>query len=280
MIDPPGDDGAHAARLATLAALDADPVLRDAYALKGGLVLHHVHGCPRLTEDLDFNLVDPRPRELTPAHRAELREFVSRLRSGLKGSAPEQGLERAGVRIERWSDALPTAFCSVWYHGPFGAGAVEMQVTLSEVLCSTMRARIEGIPVLVTTLDDAVADKLKVVLQTVRRHQVRPSDVFDLWWLLERAPAVPDPVVVGQCLLKKTAPWEDLRPLSASRFREPAVRSFAEAGYRKLRVEQPGLPFAPFDDVWERVMALVDALGLPDDIDQESDTGVASETAS
>jgi hypothetical protein len=257
-----GDDFAHAARLAALAALDADSVLRDAYALKGGLVLHHVYGCPRVSEDLDFNLVEPRPRELSPAHRAELRDFVDRLRAGIRTAARAFVLDEAGVRIERWSAALPTVFCSVWYRAPAGAGAVEMQATLSEVLCGTHRARIEGISVLVTRLEDAVADKLKVLLQTVPRHQVRPSDVFDLWWALEHAPLVPDPKVVGECLLRKAAPWEELHALTPARFRAPAVHSFAEAGYRRLRVEQPGLPFAPFDEVWERILALVDELGL------------------
>ena len=265
MTEPSVDDGAHAARLAALSALDADPVLRDAYALKGGLVLHHLHGCPRVSEDLDFNLVEPRPRELSPAHRAEMRDFVARLRAGVRRSAGQFGLDRAGVRIERWSAALPTAFCSVWYRRAAGNGAVEMQVTLSEVLCNTQRARIEGIPVRVTSIEDAVADKLKVLLQTVARHQVRPSDVFDLWWALEHAPVVPDTERVGACLRRKAAPWDDLRPLTPARFRVPAVRTFAEAGYRRLRVEQPDLPFAPFDEVWQRILSLVDSLHLPDE---------------
>jgi hypothetical protein len=265
VTEPPGGDHAHAARLAALSALDANPGLRDAYALKGGLVLRYVYGCPRASEDLDFNLVEPRPRAISRELKEELREFVSQLRQGLQRSAPTFGLDAAGVRIDRWSAALPTAFCSVWYRGPAGEGSVEMQATLSEVLCETQRARIEGIPVLVARLEDAVADKLKVLLQTVRRHQVRPSDVFDLWWALERAPLVPDPAVVGECLRRKAAPWEDLHGLTTGRFRVPAVRSFAEAGYRKLRAEQPDLPFAPFDDVWDRVLDLVDALGLPDD---------------
>ncbi len=264
MPDAP-PDAPHRARLATLAALDADPDLREAYALKGGLVLRHLYGSPRPSADLDLNHVRAYPNEVTEAHRDELRAVMSRLRRGLARTATAHGLARAGVRITRWSVVLPTAFCEVWYEASGGeAGAVEMQVTLCEAICRTVRARFDGVPVLAAALEDVVADKLKAILQQVPRHQVRESDVFDVWYALERAPFIPDPAVVSACLRDKVAMWPRLQPVTAARFRDDGVRAFAEAGYRKLRELYPETNGPPFDEAWGALLRFVDALDLPD----------------
>jgi hypothetical protein len=255
---------AHAATLAALAALDADPTLRDAWVLKGGLVLRHVYASPRDSEDLDLNHVEPHANVVTDEHTRDLRGFVGRLRVGTAAQARRFGLDRAGVRIDKWSRALPTVFCLVHWRLGADAGAVPLQATLSEVVCGTVRARVEGVPVLATRIEDTVADKLKALLQQVPRHQVRPSDVFDLWYALEQAPMVPEPNMVATCLVQKVAPWPELRGVTSEKFREPAVRSFAEAGFRKLRAQQPDLEMPPFDQVWERLMHFVGSLPLPD----------------
>ena len=114
----------------------------------------------------------------------------------------------------------------------------------------------------VCSLEDIVGDKLKALLQQARRHKVRHADVYDLWYALNAAPLVVAPSDVGPCLRRKVASWPDLLPLTADRYDEEAVRTFAEAGYRKLRVEQPQLPFPPFDTVWASILAFVARLGL------------------
>src|SRR5690606_32582816 len=129
-------------------------------------------------------------------------------------------------------------------------------------ICETVHARIGGVRVRATSLDDLVADKLKALLQQAGRHQVRHSDVYDLWYALEAAPFVVDPSEVGPFLRQKAAPWPDLHPLTPARFEEEAVRTFAEAGYKKLRTEQPDLPFPPFDAVWGALLRFVDKLAL------------------
>ncbi|HLA64478.1 MAG TPA: nucleotidyl transferase AbiEii/AbiGii toxin family protein [Rhodothermales bacterium] len=260
--EPPADP-THRARLATLAALDADPDLRESYALKGGLVLRHLYGSPRPSADLDLNHVRAHPNEVTKAHKDLLRGVTARLRQGLGRTAPAYGLARAGVRITRWSVVLPTAFCEVWFETPRGeAGVLEMQVTLCEAVCSTVRARFDGVPVLAASIEDVVADKLKTILQTVPRHQVRESDVFDLWFALTGATFIPDPTVVAACLRTKVEPWPLLRPITAARFHDPAVRTFAEAGYRKLRRLYPDLDRPPFDQAWATVLRFVEGLEL------------------
>lgn len=257
------------ARLAVLTALRRHDDLARDYVLKGGLVLQRVFGSPRRSDDIDLNHAEPYPNELTEANRATLQDVCDRLGAAVAEAAPDFGLAEARFRIEKWSRLLPTVFAEVDYRAePEGAepveGAVEVQVTLCERVCHTVLARIDGVPVLASTLDDVVADKLKVLLQQRRRHKVRHSDVYDLWFALAEAPFVPDPGRVREALLAKLASWPEYLPLYADAFREAAVRTFAEQGYRSLRAEQPDLPFAPFDVVWGEVQAFVDAMGLPE----------------
>ena len=259
------------ARLAALAALRRHDDLARDYVLKGGLVLQRVYGSPRASSDIDLNHARAHDNELTDAHAATLQDVCDRLDAALTDTAPTVGLSAARLEILKWSRLLPTVFAEVRYRvdGEDGApveGAVEVQVTLCERVCHTTLARIDRVPVLASTLDDVVADKLKVLLQQRRRHHVRSSDVYDLWFALVEAPFVPDPRTVREALLTKLESWPGYLPLAAGAFRDPAVETFAEQGYRNLRAEQPDLPFAPFDVVWDEVQAFVDAMGLPESV--------------
>lgn len=257
------------ARLAALAALrQHDDLARD-YVLKGGLVLQRVFGSPRPSDDIDLNHAVAHDNEITDANTATLQDVCDRLDAALAETAGAFGLAEARLRIEKWSTLLPTVFAHVVYRAePEGAdpaeGAVEIQVTLCERVCGTVLARIDRVPVLSATLDDVVADKLKVLLQQARRHKVRHSDVYDLWFALVEAPFVPDPDAVREALLSKLESWPEYLPLHAGAFRALAVRTFAEQGYRHLRAEEPDLPFAPFDVVWDEILAFVDAMALPE----------------
>ena len=262
IFDPASAPPDERARLAVLSALAGLDDLHRDYALKGGLVLQRVYGSPRASSDLDFNHVRPHPNALTPGHEATLQAFCDRVGAALPALAEPYALTQLGLRIEKWSEVMPVVFALVDYEDEAGRGAVELQVTLSERICEFVQARIGGVAVQAATLEDLVADKLKVLLQQTRRHQVRHSDVYDLWYALEAAPFVVDPAAVGPFLWQKAAPWPGLHPLTSDRFRDEAVRSFAEAGYRKLRTEQPDLPFPPFDAVWASILGFVDRLAL------------------
>ena len=252
------------ARHAVLAALRADPALRG-YVLKGGLVLQHVYGSPRASLDVDLNHAEPHENAITDANTAALGDACGRLGAALADAAGGLGLASARLEVEKWSRLLPTVFARAHVEAEGGrAGSVEVQLTLSERVCYSALGRIDGVPVRVATLDDVVADKLKVLLQQRRRHQVRHSDVFDLWFALARAPFVPDPGAVRDALLTKFEAWPAYLPLRAGAFGQPGVRTFAEQGYRALRAEQPDLPFAPFDVVWDEVGRFVGAMDLPD----------------
>ena len=262
-LPPPPPD--QRARLAVLAALrHHDDLARD-YVLKGGLVLQRVFGSPRMSDDIDLNHAQAHENELTDAHTATLQDVCDRINTALDETAPPFGLSEARLRVLKWSELLPTVFAEVDYRTEEGdEGAVEVQVTLCERVCHTALARIDGVPVLASTLDDVGADKLKVLLQQRRRHKVRHSDVYDLWFALAVAPFVPDPETVREALVTKLQSWPDYLPLTVAQFRAEGVRTFAEQGYRALRAEQPDLPFAPFDVVWDAIQAFVDAMGLPE----------------
>ena len=217
--------------------------------------------------DLDFNHARAHENEVSDAHTHKLQDVVDRVDAALAETAPDFGLADARLHVLKWSDVLPTVFAEVAYRtdGEEPAqGGVEVQVTLCEKVCHTAQARIDRVPVLVSTLDDVVADKLKVLLQQRRRHKVRHSDVYDLWFALVEAPFVPDPVTVRDALLTKLESWPDYLPLRAGVFREEGVRTFAEQGYRALRADEPDLPFAPFDRVWGAIQRFVGAMGLPE----------------
>lgn len=269
LVPPVATNWDQQARLATLAALrQHDDLARD-YVLKGGLVLERVYGSPRASDDIDLNHTAAHPNELSEAHTQKLQDVCDRLGVTVAQTAPDFGLSEARFHVLKWSEVLPTVFAAVRYRAePEGAdpveGEVEVQVTLCERVCHTALARIGRVPVLAATVDDLVADKLKVLLQQRRRHKVRHSDVYDLWFALVEAPFVPDPDTVREALLVKLESWPEYLPLYASAFREEAVRTFAEQGYRNLRAEQPDLPFAPFDVVWRAIQSFVDAMGLPE----------------
>ena len=257
------------ARLAVLAALRRHDDLARDYVLKGGLVFQRVYGSPRASDDIDLNHIHAHPNELCEAHTRKLQDVCDRLGDTVAETASDFGLSRAELHVVKWSELLPTVFTEVTYRAEPDddepvEGAVEVQVTLCERVCYTALARIDGVPVLASTLDDLVADKLKVLLQQRRRHKVRHSDVYDLWFALVEAPFVPDPGRVRDALLIKLESWPEYLPLTATAFRQDAVRTFAEQGYRNLRAEQPDLPFAPFDRVWDAVQSFVDAMGLPE----------------
>lgn len=250
------------ARLAVFAALrEHDDLARD-YALKGGYVFQHVFGSPRPSSDLDLDHVEAHPRETGGSNRTALEDVCRRLGTSLAHTAPHVGLASAELHVVQWSERLPTVFAEVRYTAEGGAGMIELQVTRCERITRTVLARVDGVPVRVAAFDVLVADKLKVLLQQTGRHTVRHADVYDLWFALAEAPFVPDPATVREALLAATASWPELGTITTESFAAPAVRTFAEQGYRALRAEEPALPFAPFDVVWDAITSFVATLGL------------------
>ena len=261
---PPG----HRARLATLDALGRSPVLAGRYVLKGGLVLQHVYGSPRPSEDLDFNAVEDVANEVTEGKEHRLVRFAAALDDALAEAAPRFGLAGMAVQAKRLSDVLPTLLAEVGYttdpdRAPPYPDAVEMQATLSEVVCATTPAEVGGVPVVVPTRDDLAADKLKTLLQMARRTDERTHDVWDLWWLLAGAGAPPDAARVADFLRRKCGVWAPICDPRRADFHDPAVRTRGAEGYAKLVATAAWGPVPPFDEAFGAVLRFVDTLPLP-----------------
>jgi predicted nucleotidyltransferase component of viral defense system len=264
----PADDAAlaHRARLATLDAVHSSPLLSGRYVLKGGLVLHHVYGSPRPSEDLDFNAAEPVENEVSEGKEHRLIRVAAALDDALHESAPRFGLAAMTVQKKTLSDVLPTLLAEVGYTTDADAAppftrSVEMQVTLSEIVCETREAEIEGVQVLVPTLDDIAADKLKVLLQNATRAVVRPNDTWDLWWIRTHAGTPLDVARVADFLREKCHVWDRICNPTAANFHADAVRAKAAAGYAALA--RTGLrPYPSFEEAWGTVLKFVDALKL------------------
>ncbi len=259
---------AHRARLATLDAMHRSPVLSGQYVLKGGLVLHHVYGSPRPSEDLDFNAVGHFENEVTEGKEHRLVRVAAALDAELEASAARFSLAHVAVQNKRFSDVLPTLMADIGYtqneasRPPF-TRTVEMQVTLSEIVCETRGAEIDGVPVLVPTLDDIAADKLKTLLQNSTRAVLRKSDAWDLWWMLTHAAPSPEPARVARFLHEKCHVWGRIACPSGADFRVPRVRRKAGAGYQELVAAGTVTPLPDFKEVWRTILRFIDALGLP-----------------
>ncbi len=256
---------AYRARLATLDALFGHAELGSRYVLKGGLPLHHVYGSPRRSDDLDFNSVEWHPNEITEGREHQLVAFAHTLSEALSEAASRYDLAGLVVQNKRLSDVLPTLLAEVGYtedraaEPPFEE-SVEMQATLSEVVCAWQEARLDGVRVVVPTREDIVADKLKVLLQQATRPNPRATDVWDLWHLITST--TPEAETVARFLKQKCAVWADLRPPTRSAFHVPTVRERAAEGYAKLPEAHPELDAPPFGEAFGAVLRFVDTLPL------------------
>lgn len=259
---------ARASRRATHAVLDAivrTPELRDPYVLKGGLALHLAFGSPRFSRDIDLNAVEPVPREITDATDRRLQQFGHRLDAALLNVQRAHGFQRLVVENAAHSEELPALLAEVGYVSDEGLeGTVELQLTLSDLMCDTARKTVRGLPLHVATVEDILADKLKALLQQVTRDKVRSSDVFDIWYFSILSPIPVDPNVVSTYLQRKCGPADAMPPLAKDQFRRKSVFAHAAAEYHELHELLPdSFELPPFRHLYECVLEFVDRLDLP-----------------
>lgn len=258
---------ARRARTAILHALSATPSLHDPYVLKGGLALQLAFGSPRTSEDVDLNAVEAVSPRITDETGTHFRDFVRRLDAALAGVRAAYAFRTLETRSSRLSREIPTLLTDVAFVAESGDdGVVELQLTLSEIICETVRRTVEGIPLHLASLDDILAEKLKALLQQITRDKVRSSDVFDIWYFSEVSPLPVDPDVVSDCLIRKSRQWRDMPPLAKSQFRRKSVVAHAAANYAALPAQLPESFAVPaFRDVYACILRLVDLLALPEE---------------
>lgn len=257
------------ARLAVLAAINEYPELWEEYVLKGGLALRYGYDSPRQSGDLDFSSLRSGSNLITGPKQQRLLQFCDLVDDGLEQVASSFDFTHISVSERTLSEELPVVMTEVRFADKADAShedRVKMQVSSTDIICETMQAEIEGIPVHVPSLDDVLAEKLKSLLQQPVRKSVRSSDIYDIWFFSSRSTQPVDVQKITTFLKQKSAEADAIRPLTKSLFYDPEVQRYAASSYDAL-VEQlrEGDDFPAFEDAFEEVLRFVDRLALPEE---------------
>jgi predicted nucleotidyltransferase component of viral defense system len=120
---------------------------------------------------------------------------------------------------------------------------------------------LQGNSILVCTLEDILAEKLRALLQQPIRNRHREQDVYDIARFTIQSARPMDRLKIAEYLKRKAAVREIEVRRSAF---DDKVRSMAEFEYDTRIRRQGGDDYIPFDKAWEAVLALVNSLDLPD----------------
>lgn len=264
--DKTADERSQEAIHAVFEAVARDQELHGGYVLKGGLALWLVYGSPRRSTDLDYNAVETAANVVTEETGCMLLDFCRRLDAALKKVAPERGFETIRTDEVVLSSEIPVLLGQFAYAAKDGTmGSVPMQVTLSEIVCQSEVREIRGIPVHIASLEDILSEKLKALLQQVKRDKIRSIDVFDLWYFTCKSGDRVRPEDITPILLEKRKQWPDMPPLAKSEYRQEGIVAYAEAEYELIEdILEPGAEFVPFDEAYDAVLDFVDRLRLPE----------------
>ncbi|HET6566952.1 MAG TPA: nucleotidyl transferase AbiEii/AbiGii toxin family protein [Rhodothermales bacterium] len=257
------------ARLAVLDTMAGQPVLWNDYVLKGGLALYYAYESPRRSYDLDFTSLTTFKKKKAPETDELLRAFCPVLDEGLAESAAKHGFHLLQSCWQRLSEQMPILYVRVGYvedaaERDLCRRYVEMQVTLSEVVCEARTAHRSGVPVHVPSLEDVLAEKLKALLQQVTRGIHRPQDLFDVWYYTLARPQPVDADKVTRFLLAKTAQWPEVQPVTRARFQDLRLLERASTGYAQMAADlAPGVRLPPPSEAYAALLRFADRLDLP-----------------
>lgn len=256
--------------VAVLDAVGQVPGLWETYVVKGGLALRYAYGSPRETHDLDFNAIHDFTPHVTPEKVEHLYAFCDRLDEGPQRVSERYGYAHMCVQYRELSSELPVIFVRVGHTEvpactpPYDA-FVEVQVTLSDLICETRPAELDGVPIHVPALEDILADKLKVLIQQPLRRTFRSSDLFDLWYYTTCAEKPVDRERLARFLQQKSAAWADILPITREKYRDPRVKAHVAVHFDEIRGQlPPSFRLPSVDEAFAAVLALVDALDLPE----------------
>lgn len=148
--------------VAILREIYSDTLLRTLLGFKGGTAAMLFYGLPRLSVDLDFDLLDPDKKE----------PVFNRLK---------EILPHFGRVIEAW-DKYHTLFFLLSYRKEERGLKVEISKRIMRT-AYTLKNYL-GIPMLVMREEDMVAGKLAALLT---RKRLATRDMFDLWFFLKES---------------------------------------------------------------------------------------------
>jgi len=138
----------------------SDPPLRSILGFKGGTAAFLFYGLPRVSVDLDFDILDE-------GKRAIVFERVKKI------------LGNFG-KVEEAKEKRYTLFFLLSYGK--GERKIKVEISKRKTISSFEKRNYLGIPVLVMKKEDMVAGKLSALLT---RKKLASRDLFDLWFFLK-----------------------------------------------------------------------------------------------
>ncbi|MCZ4432085.1 nucleotidyl transferase AbiEii/AbiGii toxin family protein [Agrobacterium sp. SOY23] len=249
-----------------LQAIGITQALRQSLILKGGILMSLMHGSYRHTGDVDFTaIVDPEPY-------AE--QLKTTLGGALRRAAAELGYADLVCAVQRFDYqprkdgfsgfTAPALKLSIG-HARKGTTdeqrlaqgrstrIVEVDISFKETVVNTAEIVIEepGVTILTYSVEEIIAEKIRAILQQVKRNRTRRQDVFDIVWLLDRyQPGDEMKIVIHATLLKKSQA-RDLDPGPGS-FDDPEVKRRSAEEWETMRLEV-GNKLPDFETAFSRV---------------------------
>lgn len=269
---PPHEGRRRFVEFVVLDCVGASSLFGPGLVLKGGNALRFVYGSPRSTLDLDFTAYADRIRDEEKSLREDLDGALRRaqIRYGVKARCQRV------KRDPRRDDATrPTYSVNVGYQFPTDryfhnfdkqdvSTVVPLQISLYDLVCEALRHRlIDESPtsILVCSLEDILAEKLRSLLQQPLRGRHRSQDVYDIArYFMARGSSL-DRDKIAHYLHQKAG----IRDVHVTRSAfDDDVRNMAAVEYDTRVREQAGEHFIPFGGAWATVITLVDSLSLPE----------------
>lgn len=258
-----------------LQAISRNDFLRNELAFKGGNALEFVYLPNRSTTDLDFSFLTggQNTESLLQTSERELRATLFQTNDGFGTVLRLQSMKQNPPRTDAH---FPTFTARIGFAMPDqrrqrdrllagepSANVIPVEMTLNEIVCewSSIVIGRSTIDLLVSSINDIVAEKLRAILQQKSRNRYRSQDVLDIASMCVANNLEIDQSKVGEFLLRKSA----ARKVSVSRtdFQDSEIRHRSAEQYDDLR-HTTRFTFIPFDEAWEIVMDLVDQLDIPD----------------
>ena len=253
-----------------LASISSSASMTSQVAFKGGNALRFAYGNQRSTLDLDFtanvSLPDD-PEEI----KSLLNLAIKKTDQQFQVKTRCQSIQRKPPGQQKTRPTYVGRICyqfpgDKYYHNFAERKAfhdvVEVEISLNDLVCETKLVELakSTAPLMICTLEDILAEKLRALLQQVIRNRSRPQDVYDIAAMIELHESVLSFEKIGRFFLKKCL----VREITASKqMFDGRVRSQAEAGY-ETEIRHQTKNFISFEQAWDAVLQVVSRLDVPE----------------
>lgn len=254
-----------------LQAISASP-LRDVLIFKGGNALRFVYFNRRSTIDLDFTATEDFPDD-----KASIGSALASALSPVFGQFGVKLRYQSAERNPRGADKhFPTYEIKIGYQFPGDryfpefdsrtlpvSSVVDLEISLNDIVCDDSLINLDpqrDIKTRVCTVEDIIAEKLRALLQQRVRNRHRKQDAYDIASMLRMHRDHISIENVTQFFLRK-ARARGINPCR-SMF-DDEIRERASFDYGTLFNDEHDPNYISFDQAWDEVARLVDALEIP-----------------